>query len=123
MKKIIWTFLLLVLVVPITSVFAYPPCGAYARPTAEWMCRTEMIPNQPLRLAAGIPFVWIRNAPSSTAAVLTTVYPSTAATMILLPDENQNASISWDGYQWWWEVELYPAGGSRGWVEMASLSN
>lgn len=122
MKKIIWTFLLLILAIPVTSVFAYPPCGPYAHPSDEWFCRVDNIPNQLLRVRPEVPFVWIRNAASSDAAILTTVRPSTTATMILLADANQSASISWDGYQWWWEVELYPAGGVRGWVEMASLS-
>ncbi|HML21484.1 MAG TPA: hypothetical protein PKD09_07550 [Aggregatilinea sp.] len=66
------------------------------------------------RVKAGIPFVWMRAAPSSQAAPVYTIPPLGPFVVVSGP--------SFDGYQWWWMV-MYPGpyGHGYGWVEQASI--
>ncbi|HVO44071.1 MAG TPA: SH3 domain-containing protein [Aggregatilineales bacterium] len=72
---------------------------------ADWTVGTS------LKLKAGVPFVWVRSAPLSTAAVLDTLLPSDAVAV--------TGSANSDGVQWWWQVQ--GPHGVGGWAEQQSL--
>lgn len=69
-----------------------------------------------MTLRWGLPFVWVRVAPSSYAPVVYTVYPTGYATL------ETTGNTQWDGYQTWSEVYLTNNSGIRGWVEQGSLA-
>ncbi|WP_162909405.1 hypothetical protein [Aggregatilinea lenta] len=66
------------------------------------------------KVKAGIPFVWMRVAPSSDAIPGYTIPPLGPFVVVGGP--------SFDGYQWWWMV-AYPGpyGHVYGWIEQASI--
>ena len=64
-----------------------------------------------------LPYVWVRSAPSSSASVVYTVYPTSYATL------QTTGNTQWDGYQTWAEVTVIANSGIRGWVEQGSLVN
>jgi hypothetical protein len=109
--------------------WAYPPCGPFDRPlytdgdpaTSDSFCRPMYIGNELVQLAPGVPFAWIRAQPSSTAPVLTTIYPTSYPSMRII---YANAQYTvWDGFQNWYQVHPYPMNTSIvGWVEQASIT-
>ena len=78
-----------------------------------------------VKIRAGIPFIWIRNAPSSTAAILQTVkFSAPIDSSQCLTLETVGTVLRWNGQQWW--RTLIPSVGARsdikaGWVEENSL--
>lgn len=69
----------------------------------------------PVAATTSLPYVWVRSAPSSNAAVLYTVYPTSYATL------ETTGNTQWDGYQTWAEVYVTANANIRGWVEQGSL--
>ncbi len=68
----------------------------------------------PAQVKAGIPFVWVRLAPSSYAAPTYTISPLGRFLVV--------GSPSFDGLQWWWLVSVQtPYGPVYGYVEQASI--
>ena len=65
----------------------------------------------------GLPFVWVRAAPSSYAPAIYTLYPNYGVTV------ETTGNTQWDGYQTWTEVYVTSNTGIRGWVEQGSLSS
>ena len=101
------------------QVLAYPPCGPNQIPESGSFCRPMYYTNQLLHLADGVPFAWIRSAPSSDAPVLTTIYPTSYASMKVVSECN----TTWDGFQNWYQVHPYPMNTSIvGWVEQVSIT-
>lgn len=105
--------------------WAYPPCGPFQEPLTDAhgsFCRPEFpIGGELLRLTPGVPYAWLRSAPSSTAPAIRTLYPVAYAN--LQTDLNTPATnYFWDGYQNWYRVHPYPLDKDViGWVEQASL--
>jgi hypothetical protein len=102
-----------------TPARAIGPCGAFQAPdTPSANCRPAFTSGQYVRIVDGVPFVWLRASPSSHAAVLATALPRRTGFSVT---RALDAQASFDGYQWWWNVQMYPSGG-QGWVEQASLT-
>lgn len=98
---------------------AVGPCGPFqAMDTPSANCRPAFAAGQYLRIVDGISFVWLRASPSSQAAVVGTALPRVGGFGVSGALGNP---FSFDGYQWWWYVQMYP-GGARGWVEQYSLT-
>jgi len=66
----------------------------------------------------GIPFVWLRNAPSSYAPPVMTLYPQDYQKLVT------TQTIREDNIQWWVLVQAFPSATSfgEGWVEANSLT-
>lgn len=79
------------------------------------LCFVGAVAATPMTVAASLPFVWIRSAPSSSATAVYTLYPSYHAVV------ETTGNTAWDGYQSWTEVYLIANAGVRGWVEQGSL--
>ncbi len=73
-----------------------------------------------VRIGAGIPFVWLRNAPSSYAQPLYTTFPYQLADPSNCLVRQAPLSPQWDGHQWWRFVGT-STGSVAGWVEERSL--
>src|SRR4051794_3814163 len=48
-----------------------------------------------------IPFLWLRNEPSSNAGVVRTLYPGGIFATVGTPDD-----LKWDGVQWWGQINV-----------------
>src|SRR5256885_754462 len=68
-------------------------------------------PGTQVRISAGIPFVWLRKTPSSTASAVDTIRPGDVLVVV-----TASAPSAWDGTQWWWNVNR-PGTAAYGWVE------
>lgn len=88
-------------------------CGAHDKPAA---CEMAFGQGQQLAIRAGLPFVWLRKSPSSSAEIVGTLSYSTVPSMVVL----QNIS-TFDGYQNWWLVSPLSNLSLKGWVEQDSL--
>jgi hypothetical protein len=72
--------------------------------------------NCPFVLKSGIPFGWLRFAPSSAAHYGITIYPGQTVSA------NTPAQLSWDGVQWWLYVWTNtPNVHGYYWIELGSL--
>jgi hypothetical protein len=104
---------------------AYPPCGPYQEPLSNdsgSFCRPMYFGYELVHLTSGVPFAWIRSAPSSDAPILTTIYPTSYASMKLIYANERYTA--WDGFQNWYQVHPYPVDtGVVGWVEQASITS
>jgi hypothetical protein len=115
--------LLLIGVISVGVAGAYPPCGPTTPQTqagslSEAFCRPAYIGGELLRIKPSIPFAWLRTQPASDAPIVTTIFPTTQASLTVV--SGSSASITfWDGVQWWWLVRAHH--GVSGWVEQASL--
>lgn len=124
MRKLLITALVLIAILvtalPVHASDAdYPPCGPYQIPSDSVPCGPTYIGGELLRLQPGVPFGWIRNAPSSYSAPVTTIQPSTYASIRVA---TLGTLEHFDGYQRWYKVTPYPLGGGViGWIEQASL--
>lgn len=117
-KRIALLLTALACILPLGAAAAYPFCGPHQPPSqSSAFCRYDLVLNDYYRVTPGLPFVWLRAEPSSTAAVRATVWPSTGASLVTV-----GGSAHWDGYQWWYEMATYPDGRGRGWVERVSLA-
>lgn len=106
------------LVLPVSSVLAYPFCGLYQAPDQyAAFCRYDLVANDTYRVAPGVPFVWLRDAPASTGGIRATVRPSAGASLVTV-----GGSAHWDGFQWWYELSTMPDRRVTGWVERVSLA-
>jgi hypothetical protein len=90
-----------------TTATAASPGGATAVAAANWALGTLH------SVRVGLPFAWVRAQPSSDAGIAATLYPGW---LVLI----HNATPTWDGRQWWWEVTV-PARGIVGWIEQTAL--
>ncbi|MCC7207852.1 MAG: hypothetical protein IT323_11130 [Anaerolineae bacterium] len=122
-KRTVHAFMAMALVIAAslgaTPVRAIGPCGPFNpmdAPSAN--CRPAFTNGQYLRIVDGISFVWLRTSPSSQAAVVATAWPRQGSFSVSGAPGNP---FFFDGYQWWWYVQMYP-GGWRGWVEQYSLT-
>ncbi len=88
-------------------------CSAY---TQSGICSPAFALNQQLAIQPQVAFVWLRQNPSSAAAVVATVIWTSKPALVVL----QFPEV-WDGYQNWWNVGLVSNSALRGWVEQASL--
>jgi len=109
---------------PAEAAYFYPPCRPFQESSAQAICREPHIGGELIHLTTGVPFGWIRSAPSSDAPPLATLYPSEYATAQIvrriLPDYANIAA--WDGTQRWYKVHLYPTQKHiTGWLEQASI--
>lgn len=110
--------IVLVCILPLGAASAYPFCGLYQPPNqSSAFCRYDLVANDTYRVTTGVPFVWLRAEPSSTAGVRATVWPSASASLVTV-----GGSAHWDGFQWWYEMATYPDWRVRGWVERVSLT-
>jgi hypothetical protein len=67
-------------------------------------------------IRAGVPFVWVRNAPNSSAGVLFTLLPGDPFIVLVDPQP------IYDGRQWWWTITSpVPTSPKNGYVEQASI--
>ena len=64
-----------------------------------------------------LPFVWIRSQPGSNGSIVHTV-TAPGKYGVLRATSFEGA---WDGYQWWWPVELTANPSIHGWIEEASI--
>ncbi len=94
-------------IVTATAVSTVPPGQATAVPAANWAVGTLH------SVRAGLPFAWVRSAPSSDAGAVLTLYPGW---LVII----QTAPPTWDGKQWWWQVRV-PARNIVGWIEQTAL--
>jgi hypothetical protein len=88
-------------------------CGPYVQPG---VCSPRFAKDQQVQIRSGVPFVWLRKEPSSSAQVVGTVVYSVGATLKVAEWPSR-----WDGYQNWWLVTPLPNSQVAGWVEQASL--
>ena len=122
--RVVFAILSMVLVIAASGLSATParaigPCGPFQAPDVpSQLCRPAFTSGQYVRIMDGVPFVWLRAAPSSHAGVVATALPRRAGFSISRAPGNQ---ASFDGYQWWWNVQMYPGGG-QGWAEQVSLT-
>jgi hypothetical protein len=85
-------------------------------------CRPTYFGGELLRIASGVPFVWIRSGPSSAAPVLKTIYPAAYANLQIV-SFSATPIFSWDGTQNRFAVHPYPMDTNVvGWIEQASLA-
>lgn len=112
MRKSAIRHLLLFLVPSIFAVQLIASTTAMAQSgAANWPMGTELVVHP------GVPFVWIRNTPSSNGAVRLTIFPR-------WPVKTASAQPVWDGVQWWWFITTRTLNDARtvtGWVEQKSL--
>jgi hypothetical protein len=118
MKKLLLIGLLFGVLIPASAAFAYPFCGPTQPPNQpSGFCRYDLVANDTHRVQTGVSFVWLRNAPSSTADILATVRPSAGPSLVTV-----GGVAHWDGVQWWYEMATYPDRRVTGWVERVSLA-
>ncbi len=89
-------------------------CGPLDNPSTG--CDAAFDLYEPLTIRAGVPFVWLRKDPSSSAAVVGTMNYSGKTNLAI----NRWPS-RFDGYQNWWLVSSTSNKSLVGWVEQSSL--
>ncbi len=90
--------------------------GPYSPPTLP--CFNIIFGDQELvYVDIHLPFAWMRNQPASNASIVYTIL-ATGQYGVLRTKGWEGA---WDGYQWWWPVELAANPSIHGWIEQASI--
>ncbi len=80
------------------------------------ICEAVFGQGQELAIRSGVPFVWLRKAPSSSGAIVGTIAFSTLPTVTVAQFPS-----TYDGYQNWWLVAPLSNPSLKGWVEQDSL--
>ncbi len=90
-------------------------CGPYVQPG---ICSPALHLGDSVVIRQGVPFIWLREVPSSNGTVVNTVFAWSNASLRVIGRDGH-----WDGYQSWYVVALVSDPLRGGWVEQASLKN
>jgi hypothetical protein len=104
-RQILLVFMMLLFATNLASAQSTP-----APPVPSWQGQYTV--------RANLPFVWVRNDPSSSGSVSETLSAGTRVTASMPPSGDARPALSYDGVQWWGYVQ---SPRSFGWVEIASL--